>query len=1538
MRDRQPWGLIHNHCILLGLSVTFSLAPIFEINAQLIPDNTLGKENSIVNPAKLLQRIDGGATRGSNLFHSFKEFNIDSGKSVYFSNPTAIQNILTRVTGKNTSNIFGKLGVLGNANLFLLNPNGIIFGRDASLDISGSFSATTSPSILFDNGFEFSTTNPSSVPLLKVNITPGLQYSRSQQADIKNQANLTVGEDLNLIGKNLDLTGELNSGRDLNLKAQNNLQIRDNSNNPFIVDAGRDLLLQANQKIDIFALNHPDSGLFSENDLILRSSTPVLGDARYFSGGSFRIEQSDGNLGDLESPKDPIIRASGDVSFDSYIGASLHILAGGSVNITGDVTITDADAANGLEETVTLSDGESLEIDGKNQATLDIRAGTTDFGTPGITGSGNFTPGNPNTGGSGSSSNIVIGGNIKVNTADGLVFLSNQYSPNTSLNGGNIQINGNIDTSNLSGNAGKIILDSLGNIDIIGSQIRANSSTSSSGNISLISGGIISVLDGSNVKSESNDNKSGNLVPLGNINLNATSIIVDNSEISATTNDSEAGDIILNASNEVKIGNNSKVASGAIGTGEAGFLKIITDKLSISDNSLLTVSSQDTEQPGFILIQAEDVTLSNKAEIFATTVSGDGGNIELENLKILQLTDGSLISASTTNGTSGNVSINATESINIDSGSGVIADATGTGKAGNINITTSQFNLDNGIISVSNRGTGNAGELRVNASNMKLDNESKIFAETKVETPLEDDGGDINLQNLQTLELDNGSSISASTVDGEGGDFTINATGSVILNGGSKLAAEATGNGEAGDLNIFTPIFTIDNSSVVSVSSQGNGEAGDLKVKGGAVSVNNESKIIAETPAGSGGEIELLGIKSLLLSNNSTISASTKDGEAGDVTVKATDSIQINSGSLLGSQASNQGHAGFVKLTADKLTLNDIAQVTVSSKGNGIAGVIEIDASDIVLSNQTQISATTELGSADNISLTGGDISLQNVKTLLLQEGSLITATTINGEAGNIEVNATDSIKLESGSKIISESLVDGTAGTIEITTSQFIVTDNSQTNVSSKGNGDAGSILINASDVFLSNTAEISAKTTNLGTDGNITLENLNSLEMLDSLISASTINGEAGDININTTDSIKLFENSSISSEAKGSGIAGELNITTNQFTINNSQANVSSKGIGDAGFILIKAKDVNLTNQGKISGTTESGIGGDITLKDLTSLTLNNSEISASTVDGTAGNLNIKAAESIELTGKGGLSVQSTSGGTAGSVEVSTKQFDINDEARITVSSPSGQAGNLEITADNLFLTQGILTAETGVGDGSEGANIILNIKDLFWIQNDSLISAEAFDTANGGNITINNSQGFVIGLKYENSDITANATLGNGGNIDITTQNIFGLTFREEKTSYSDITASSQFGLNGQVTVNQLNVNPAADLIELPSTLEGAGKIQAGCAASNGNNFVLSGKGGLPQSPDDLFSGKTTVTELFDLVATEESSSDIRNENNNVNVENPKNKIVEATGWVVDDEGSVIFVAKMPENNSQISVVSSVNCENFSAVSK
>ncbi|MEG4010466.1 filamentous hemagglutinin N-terminal domain-containing protein, partial [Microcoleus sp. Pol1C5] len=100
-------------------------------NAQIVPDNTLGAESSVVTPKVNIRgipsdRIDGGAIRGANLFHSFEQLSVLEGRGAYFTNPAGIENILSRVTGANRSDILGRLGVLGPANLFLINPNGIV--------------------------------------------------------------------------------------------------------------------------------------------------------------------------------------------------------------------------------------------------------------------------------------------------------------------------------------------------------------------------------------------------------------------------------------------------------------------------------------------------------------------------------------------------------------------------------------------------------------------------------------------------------------------------------------------------------------------------------------------------------------------------------------------------------------------------------------------------------------------------------------------------------------------------------------------------------------------------------------------------------------------------------------------------------------------------------------------------------------------------------------------------------------------------------------------------------------------------------------------------------------------------------------------------------------------------------------------------------------------------------------------------------------------------------------------------------------------
>ncbi|MEM6404966.1 MAG: filamentous hemagglutinin, partial [Cyanobacteria bacterium P01_D01_bin.116] len=125
-----------------------------------------------------------------------------------------------------------------------------------------------------------------------------------------------------------------------------------------------------------------------------------------------------------------------------------------------------------------------------------------------------------------------------------------------------------------------------------------------------------------------------------------------------------------------------------------------------------------------------------------------------------------------------------------------------------------------------------------------------------------------------------------------------------------------------------------------------------------------------------------------------------------------------------------------------------------------------------------------------------------------------------------------------------------------------------------------------------------------------------------------------------------------------------------------------------------------------------------------------------------------------------------------------------------------------------------------------------------------------------------------------------------------------------------------------------------------LVHLPSTFTEKAKIQPGCAASAGNNFVISGRGGLPQSPNDLFDGNAIFIELIDSVFTQTSASNsnIYQNRNSIKIDNQKNNIIEATEWIKDTDGNVIFVAKVPQPTSQNPGVSSASCQNFSTLSE
>ena len=197
-------------CGVIALKENFAIA-------QIIPDTTLPNNSSIqsINNSKI---INGGTQAGSNLFHSFEEFSIPIGTSAYFNNTLDIQNIISRVTGSKVSNIDGVIKANGAANLFFINPNGIIFGNNAELNIGGSFIASTASSLNFADGSKFSATDTKPQEVLKVSVSEGLQFGKTanpiyltSQASPDSKTN-SLGYPVGLqvsIGKTLALVGGL---------------------------------------------------------------------------------------------------------------------------------------------------------------------------------------------------------------------------------------------------------------------------------------------------------------------------------------------------------------------------------------------------------------------------------------------------------------------------------------------------------------------------------------------------------------------------------------------------------------------------------------------------------------------------------------------------------------------------------------------------------------------------------------------------------------------------------------------------------------------------------------------------------------------------------------------------------------------------------------------------------------------------------------------------------------------------------------------------------------------------------------------------------------------------------------------------------------------------------------------------------------------------------------------------------------------------------------------------------------------------------
>jgi large exoprotein involved in heme utilization and adhesion len=414
----------------------------------------------------------------------------------------------------------------------------------------------------------------------------------------------------------------------------------------------------------------------------------------------------------------------------------------------------------------------------------------------------------------------------------------------------------------------------------------------------------------------------------------------------------------------------------------------------------------------------------------------------------------------------------------------------------------------------------------------------------------------------------------------------------------------------------------------------------------------------------------------------------------------------------------------------------------------------------------------------------------------------------------------------------------------------------------------------------------------------------------------------------------------------EETGIGNAGDINITTGSLAVTGGgQLSASTGGEGKAGNVIINARDTVAFDGVGSDGFSSAaysrveegaiGDGGNINITTGSLAVTGGAQISVSTGgEGLAGSVIITASDRVAFDGVGsnGISsgaysrVEETGIGNGGDININTGSLSITNGAEGTVSNlGTDNAGNLVVRANSINLdNSGKLTAESVTGSGG---NIHLTTTDLLLLRRNSLISAlSGTSGSNGIDGNINIDTKFLIAVPKENSDIVATG-FGRtpGSNIQVNAESIFGTQFRQQQTPESDIVAS------GTVKLNISYVDPNQGLVNLPGTLvDHTNQIAQGCsagAANRENKFTVTGRGGLPQSPNEVLTPDMVQDDFGTPVA---SNPPTRDSVSPTPTSAPK-QLVEAQGWVVNDLGVVTLVAAAPSVTPHSGALVPASCQ-------
>lgn len=1063
---QKAFGQVGLHAIVgaatvlaVGLVGMIAAAPAA---AQITSDGTLGGESSSVRGEEVEIRggpavlIEGGVTRGSNLFHSFSEFNVVAGQRLYFDNPSGIANILSRVTGGSVSNINGLLGVNGAANLFLLNPNGILFGPNASLDVGGSFTASTANSILFPGGSEFSATNPGDVALLSVAVPLGVQYGPSGLGEIRNNGQLFVGQNLSLAGGSIINAGALTSsdGGNINVAANSSFTLAEgavlNASTIENRDAGS-IIINANGEVVLsgYIFNNIESGgVGSAGGVFIETgSFSLINGGQIQSlvrGAGANSSAGEGNAGSVNIRANEVL-ITGTSQEGGVPTGIFTTLSAGANGKSGDINITSASSFN-------LTNGALLNGTGESFGSTTIRA-----------------------------ENIILN---NINFPDPTALVSEAQTGNFVLEALN-SITINATSLRFPASDGLVAFLADSDRNGIGSfTLNQESTISTGGRDLIISGDSVNIFGTTQSTTISTsrlllDGRPDNTVFSGDVKIHARAINFQQGDIETFSNLADpSGSIIINGvttnnpaelvtltdfdlltgnvgqfvreSGDINISTNEfKLQNSGFFTGsdrKAGNVIINSPRISLIDSFFGSIVEGQDDPASSVFINWETeanplplpsnsvMILENGSEINLPSASGTGqaGSIRI-NIGRLTITDSSVVTSTISQGNGGNITIGAPSN-----------------PVSSVELTNSQINSRTGDTSattrrgINNSSSGDGGDIRLNANSLSLNSGSRIQAQTN--SP--GNAGNvfitadlIGISGANNSGVNSGIQVSSEVnpVDEDGNpifDYPRDEQGNSIPN------TEAT-----------EPVLTGSGGSII-INSQDN-PRGTLHIsEGGFLSALTRS----DSP---GGRIET-NVSNLVIDSGGQIistATSSSSSRSGDIAIRATDSVTISGIDPNPSSPSSLNESDQNSLSNPNLLDGGIARsgLFAQSEGTGEAGNLVIETGELLIWDRAlaTVSSNTQAGSmtisANSIELNNGELvaiarrgNLGNIiinlsgPLLQLYNNSLISAGAEDqGSGGNLIINADNGFIIAdpfSNSDILADAF-EGIGGNITITT-----------------------------------------------------------------------------------------------------------------------------------------------------------------------------------------------------------------------------------------------------------------------------------------------------------------------------------------------------------------------------------------------------------------------------------------------------------------------------------------------------------------------